>query len=46
MRGYKKLKPQIGHTDVLPTVSGATGDIVTVHPITLNDPVLPRKGEA
>jgi len=44
--GYKKLKPQIGHTDVLPTVSGATGDIKLQYTlITLNDPVLPRKGE-
>ena len=44
--GYKKLKPQIGHIDVLPTVSGATGDIRFQYTlITLNDPVLPRKGE-
>jgi NTE family protein len=44
--GYKKLKPQIGHTDVLPTVSGATGDVRLQYTlITLDDPVLPRKGE-
>ena len=44
--GYQKLKPQIGHTNILPTVSGATGDVELQYTlVTLDDPVLPRKGE-
>ncbi len=44
--GYQKLKPQIGNTNTLPTVSGATGDVALQYTlITLDDPVIPRKGE-
>jgi NTE family protein len=45
--GYQKLKPQIGNTDILPVVSGATGDVMLQYTlVTLNDPVIPRKGKA
>jgi NTE family protein len=45
--GYQKLKPQIGNTNILPIVSGATGDVKLQYIlVTLNDPVIPRKGEA
>jgi NTE family protein len=44
--GYQKLKPQVGHSNILPTVSGATGDVKLQYTlVTLNDPVVPRKGE-
>jgi NTE family protein len=44
--GYQKLKPQIGSTNALPTVSGATGDVALQYTlVTLDDPVIPRKGE-
>jgi NTE family protein len=44
--GYQKLTPQVGHTNILPTVSGATGDVKLQYTlVTLNDPVVPRKGE-
>jgi NTE family protein len=44
--GYQKLKPQIGNSNVLPTVSGATADVALQYTlITLDDPVIPRKGE-
>jgi NTE family protein len=44
--GYQKLKPQIGNSNVLPTVSGATADVALQYAlITLDDPVIPRKGE-
>jgi NTE family protein len=45
--GYQKLKPQIGDTNILPIVSGATGDVQLQYSlVTLNDPVIPRKGKA
>jgi NTE family protein len=45
--GYQKLKPQIGNTNILPIVSGATGDVKLQYIlVTLNDPVIPRKGKA
>jgi NTE family protein len=45
--GYQKLKPQIGSTNILPIVSGATGDVKLQYTlVTLNDPVIPRKGKA
>jgi NTE family protein len=45
--GYQKLKPQIGDTNILPIVSGATGDVKLQYTLlTLNDPVIPRKGKA
>ena len=44
--GYQKLNPQIGNTAVFPIVSGATGDVKLQYTlVTLNDPVIPRKGE-
>jgi NTE family protein len=45
--GYQKLKPQIGDTNILPIVSGAIGDVSLQYTlVTLNDPVIPRKGKA
>jgi NTE family protein len=45
--GYQKLKPQIGNTNILPIVSGATGNVTLQYTlVTLNDPVIPRKGKA
>ena len=44
--GYQRLSPQIGNSDVLPTVSGGTGDVRLRYAFnTLDDPVIPRKGE-
>jgi NTE family protein len=44
--GYEKLNPEIGNSSALPTISGATGDTrVQFHLTTLDDPVIPRKGE-
>ena len=44
--GYESLKPQIGNTKWLPTVSGVTGDFRMKFQFnTLDDPVIPRKGE-
>ena len=45
--GYQRLSPQIGNSNILPTVSGATGDTRLQYTYqTLSDPVLPRKGQA
>ena len=45
--GYQKLKPQIGNTNILPIVSGATGDVkLQFTLVTLNEAVIPRKGKA
>lgn len=45
--GYRQLKLQIGNSNVLPTVSGATGDVkLEFNLTTLDDPVIPRKGES
>jgi NTE family protein len=44
--GYQHLSPQIGNSEVLPTVSGATGDTKIQYTLDmLDDPVVPRKGE-
>jgi NTE family protein len=44
--GYQRLSPQIGNSQELPTVSGATGDVRLKYQFnTLDDPVIPRKGE-
>jgi NTE family protein len=44
--GYEKLKPEIGNTQQLPTVSGVTGDFRLQFTLdTLDHPVVPRKGE-
>lgn len=44
--GYQSLRPEIGSTEELPTVSGATGDFRLQYLFdTLDDPVVPRSGE-
>jgi NTE family protein len=44
--GYAHLSPQVGNSNVLPTVSGGTGDVRLRYAfITTDDPVVPRKGE-
>ncbi len=45
--GYQHLSPQIGNSNVLPTVSGTTGDTRLQYTFqTVDDPVLPRSGES
>jgi NTE family protein len=45
--GYERLSPQVGNSEVLPTVSGGTGDIRLQYTFTtLDEPVIPRKGES
>ena len=45
--GYEKLSPQIGNSSVLPTVSGATGDVRLQYQLnTLDNPVIPRSGQS
>lgn len=45
--GYTSYSPQIGNSDVLPTVSGGTGDVKLQYILTtLDEPVVPRKGES
>jgi NTE family protein len=44
--GYERLTPQVGNSQVLPTVSGGTGDVRLQYTFTtLDEPVVPRKGE-
>jgi NTE family protein len=44
--GYQHLSPTIGADNVLPTVSGATGDVKLQYTLnTRNAAVIPRKGE-
>jgi NTE family protein len=44
--GYQNLSPQIGAVKELPTVSGGTGDARIGYTYqTVDDPVIPRKGE-
>ncbi len=44
--GYQSLKPQIGSTTELPTVSGVTSDFRLQYILnTLDEPVIPRQGE-
>ncbi len=44
--GYERLSPQVGKSTVFPTVDGGTGDIRLQYTFnTLNEPVVPRKGE-
>ncbi|HZD30450.1 MAG TPA: patatin-like phospholipase family protein, partial [Candidatus Angelobacter sp.] len=44
--GYQHLSPTIGADNVLPTVSGATGDVKIQYILnTRNEAVIPRKGE-
>src|SRR5580704_12585567 len=45
--GYEKLSPQIGNSAVLPTVTGATGDVRLQFQLnTLDNPVIPRSGQS
>ena len=45
--GYERLSPEIGNSAVLPTVSGATGNIRVQYTLDrLDDPVIPRAGQA
>jgi len=45
--GYQRLKPEIGNTQQLPTVSGVTGDFRIQYVLdALDQPVVPRKGES
>jgi NTE family protein len=45
--GYERLSPQVGASNVLPTVSGGTGDVRLQYSLTtLDEPVVPRKGES
>ncbi|MGC2604221.1 MAG: patatin, partial [Silvibacterium sp.] len=45
--GYQHLSPEIGNSTVLPTVSGATGDVRLQYQLnTLDDQVIPRSGES
>ena len=45
--GWEKLSPQIGNSAVLPTVSGATGDVRLQYQLnTLDNPVIPRSGQS
>jgi NTE family protein len=45
--GYAHLSPQIGNSQVLPTVDGGTGDVRLQYSFTtLDEPVIPRKGES
>jgi NTE family protein len=45
--GYQHLSPQIGSSNVLPTVSGTTGDVKLQYTFdTLDEPVVPRSGES
>ena len=45
--GCEKLSPQIGNSAVLPTVSGATGDVRLQYQLnTLDNPVIPRSGQS
>ncbi len=45
--GYERLSPQIGNSAVLPTVSGAIGDIRLQYTLNrLDDPAIPRAGQA
>lgn len=45
--GYERLSPQIGNSAVLPTVSGATGNVRVQYTLNrLDDPVIPRAGQA
>jgi NTE family protein len=45
--GYEKLSPQIGNSSVLPTVTGATGDVRLQFQLnTLDNPVIPRSGQS
>ena len=44
--GYQHLSPQIGNSTVLPTVTGATGDVRLQYQLnTLDDQVIPRSGQ-
>ena len=43
--GYEKVSPVIGTSTLLPTTSGATGDVRIQYQLnTLDDPVIPRSG--
>ena len=43
--GYQKLSPEIGNSNVLPNISGATGDFRLKFSLdTFDQPVVPRKG--
>ena len=43
--GYEATRPEIGNVPVLPTTSGATGDVrVQYQLVTLDDAVIPRSG--
>ncbi len=45
--GFEKLSPQVGNAAVLPTVSGATGDVRLQYQLnTVDNPVIPRSGES
>jgi len=45
--GWQSLKPEIGNTSELPTISGPTGDFRLQYTLdTLDQPVVPRKGES
>jgi NTE family protein len=45
--GFEKLSPQVGNSAVLPTVSGATGDVRLQFQLnTLDNPVIPRSGQS
>jgi NTE family protein len=45
--GYQNYSPQIGNSQVLPTVSGGTGDVKIQYALTtLDEAVVPRKGES
>jgi len=43
--GYEATRPEIGNVPVLPTTSGATGDVrIQYQLVTLDDAVIPRSG--
>ena len=45
--GYEKISPQVGNSAVLPTASGATGDVRLQYQLnTLDNPVIPRSGQS
>lgn len=45
--GYQSLKPEIGKSADLPTVSGTTGDVRLQFKLdSLDEPVVPRRGES
>jgi NTE family protein len=44
--GYQHLSPQFGNSEVLPTVSGTTGDVRLQYQFNgVDQPIVPRKGE-